>query len=431
MAFPTCRLWLFSLLLLALFLTCGGKILPNGSYREESRSTLQEAPSSSPTPNARGSESNGSREDGSSSKSNSSSGGGEGGDKSSTREDEGSGTATKTALTTTGPSVWKELTHPDVFIIGAQRAGVSTLDNVLLRHPHVCNKGAHEKHYFSEKDYQRKREMYEEEYADCKSDQLTFDATPKYIFGTEIAERINRSYTRESLSSKKFIAILREPVSRQYSEYQRLLRVCFRSIDENNRTPSPQTKRGSTQSANQRKKDKNKSNPECAKILHFAPTKHPTKFPEPLTKEKAMVLFEWTGTEHGEHEKGRGNYLRQLEHWLKIVRRKQLFIVNFDTLIKNATDTLFRVSAFLGLNADLIINDKKNKRIVLPPPPSMSEYVNWPPAVLDCRTHAELEKYYRNNNDGLMQFINSAKDKPAEEPDFPPFDTTSTKCKDV
>jgi hypothetical protein len=305
------------------------------------------------------------------------------------------------------------------------------LDNVLLRHPHVCNKGAHEKHYFSEKDYQRKRQIYEDEYADCKSNQLTFDATPKYIFGTEIAERINRSYTRESLESKKFIAILREPVSRQYSEYQRLLRVCFRSIDESNRTPSPQTKKGSAQSAIQRKKDKNKGNADCAKILHFAPTKHPTKYPEPLTKEKAMVLFEWTGTEHGEHEKGRGNYLRQLQHWLKIVRRRQLFIINFDTLIINATDTLFRVSAFLGLNADMMINDKKNKRIVLPPPPSTSGYVNWPPAVLDCRTHAELEKYYKNNNDGLVHFINSAKDKPAEEPAFPPFETGKVKCKDV
>jgi hypothetical protein len=45
----------------------------------------------------------------------------------------------------------------------------------------------------------------------------------------------------------------------------------------------------------------------------------------------------------------RGHYLEQIKSWLEVVDRSQLMIVNFNTLIKNTTDTVVRMSEFLGL----------------------------------------------------------------------------------
>jgi len=330
----------------------------------------------------------------------------------------------KTAVPATLTKIEK-LNYPDAFFLGVQKCGVTTVSNVIFGHPHVCNKGSREKHFFTEKDYINHLGDYKNEYAECKKEQLTIDATPKYIFGTEIAERINKTYDSEELAQKRFVVLLREPVQRQYSEYQRLLRTCFRLIDE---TQASSVKKAT---AGRKREKKTSGEQGCSKIIHSAPTKHPTKAVQPISKDSAMLFFEWTGTEYGKHEQNRGNYLFQLKHWLKFIKRKQLLVLNFETLIVNTTDTFFRLSAFLKINADFIINDKKNQQIVLPPPPPANAYVDWPQSVLYCRTHQSLETYYTSKNDGLFEFINGAKDKPFEEPWFPPFKSSKNKCKDV
>lgn len=327
-------------------------------------------------------------------------------------------------LSVTKEPVRESLKYPDAFFIGVQKCGVTSVSNVIFGHPDVCNKGSREKHFFTEKDYKNHIGEYKDEFVECKREQLTIDATPKYIFGTEIAERINNTYTPEELSNKRFVALLREPVQRQYSEYQRLLRSCFRQIEDSHSASVKKATAG-------RKKEKKSSDQGCGKIIHSSPTKHPTKTVLPPVKENTMLFFEWTGTDYGKHEQNRGNYLFQLQHWLKYIKRSQLFILNFDTLMANTTDTFFRLSAFLKLNADFIINDKKNQQILLPPPPAANAYVDWAPAVLDCRTHQSLESYYTAKNDGLVEFINGAKNKPFEEPWFPPFKSSKSKCKDV
>lgn len=331
------------------------------------------------------------------------------------------------------PAMTEPLKYPDVFIIGAQRCGTTAMNNVLFTHPNICGKGTKEKHFFSNKDYEKHFVGYKQEFEGCKKDQLTVDVTPKYIFGDEIPERINKTYGAEQLSQKKFIAILREPIARQYSEYQRLLRLCFRVIDENDKEANAiKAKPSSSGTATKRPPaKKGKLEPSCTHVLKFAPTKHPTKYPELAQKDNAMLFFEWTGTEHGEHERGRGNYVGQLKRWLSVIKRSQIFIINFQTLISNASDTFFRMSAFLGLNADLMINDKKNQLVLLPPPPAANAHVDWSPGVLDCRTYGQLQSYYNSQNDGLSRLINDAKDRPKEEPQFPPFVQSRSDCKDV
>jgi hypothetical protein len=90
--------------------------------------------------------------------------------------------------------------------------------------------GEKEKHFFDKTSYITKyeaaRQSYLDEFVDCRKDQLTIDASPDYISTSAVPERIAQSYSPDVLSRKRFILILRDPISRHYSEYQMRLRVC-------------------------------------------------------------------------------------------------------------------------------------------------------------------------------------------------------------
>ena len=71
---------------------------------------------------------------------------------------------------------------------------------------------------------------------------------------------------------------------------------------------------------------------------------------ENLTKDNAFSYAEWSVSPHGIAQRGRGLYLDQIKNWLKYINRNQLFVMNFETLIVNTTDTMLRLSAFLNIN---------------------------------------------------------------------------------
>jgi hypothetical protein len=51
--------------------------------------------------------------------------------------------------------------------------------------------------------------------------------------------------------------------------------------------------------------------------------------------------------------------------------------------------------------------------------------------VLDCRTYDFLVSYFQKKNPGLIEFINAAKNKPPEEPEFPDFKSDRSICQDI
>jgi len=132
------------------------------------------------------------------------------------------------------------LPYPDVFMIGAQKCGTTSTAYLLLQHGAFCTKGLKEKHYFSDEkafltSYETHYDAYVKQFEGCNRTQLTMDATPSYVWYDFAPELLQRSYTRKELSKKKFILLLREPVQRSYSEYQRDLRICLRAYDSASR----------------------------------------------------------------------------------------------------------------------------------------------------------------------------------------------------
>ena len=122
---------------------------------------------------------------------------------------------------------WRTL--PDYLIIGAQRCGTTSLQDVLTEHPNITSarlmKGVH---YF-DTGYENGLDWYQAHfptraYAAWKeratgAPLLVGEASPYYIFHPTALERI-----RSTLPEVKLIALLRDPVERTISHYKHEVR---------------------------------------------------------------------------------------------------------------------------------------------------------------------------------------------------------------
>lgn len=108
---------------------------------------------------------------------------------------------------------------PDFLVIGAQKAGTTSLYNYLVQHPQIIgNKTWKEIRYFDLKEnYRQGLGWYLGNFPSKreKGDKLTFDASPSYLYFDYIPELIQKD-----LGNIKMIAILRKPVDRAYSAWQ-------------------------------------------------------------------------------------------------------------------------------------------------------------------------------------------------------------------
>lgn len=115
---------------------------------------------------------------------------------------------------------------PTFLVIGAQRAGTSTLFYHLCRHPQIGRPVKKEVHFFDHR-YWRGVDWYRsffptsaaQQRARRRGDKLVgAEATPYYLFHPAVPARV-----AETIPDVLLIAILRNPVDRAYSHYQRTL----------------------------------------------------------------------------------------------------------------------------------------------------------------------------------------------------------------
>jgi hypothetical protein len=108
---------------------------------------------------------------------------------------------------------------PDFLIIGAQKAGTTSLYEYLTKHPQVVgNKGWKEVRYFDlPENHDKGFAWYLSNFPSKleKGHRLTFDASPSYLYFPHIPQLI-----KQELGNIKMIAILRNPVDRAYSAWQ-------------------------------------------------------------------------------------------------------------------------------------------------------------------------------------------------------------------
>ena len=122
-------------------------------------------------------------------------------------------------------------TLPTIFTVGIQKGGSSSLYELMVEHPLICAGLHKEVHYFDHpENYARGTAYFRATFSDPKCDGKHgthfVDGTP-ILHYPSTWQRIYDTYseTTEIRDNLKFIVLLREPVSRDYSWYQHTVRT--------------------------------------------------------------------------------------------------------------------------------------------------------------------------------------------------------------
>ena len=244
---------------------------------------------------------------------------------------------------------------PDFMIIGAQRAGSTSLYRNICAHPQVLPAKVKEVHYFDVR-IGRGPRWYRSNFPTSRhlrriardgQPALTGEASPYYLLHPAVPERV-----AALLPDVKLMAILRDPVGRAISNYYQ------------------QVKRG-----------------------HEA-------------RPMADALFTDTGAADDWDERSgaarrtnylaRGHYAEQLERWLRHFPREQLLVLETATLSRSGGAGFDRVLGFLGLAAWRPESFLEA---------NVQSYPDADPDVL-----ARLDEYYEPHNQRLWELLGEAWD---------------------
>ena len=200
---------------------------------------------------------------------------------------------------------------PDFIIIGAQKAGTTTLYENLCQHPKIDRCATDEAHYFdrtqyfyNEKPIKKHLDEYKDLFVREADDHLVFEKTPAYSAFPFIPARIHKV-----VPNIKLILSMRNPIDRAYSQYMMEIRV------DN----------------------------------------------EHLPFKKALI-------EHENYKQyiGRGLYIRIINNFLKYFNRNQLLLLDFEDIKERPVYD--KIWDFLGIDGCLL-ESRIESRIADPYPP--------------------------------------------------------------
>jgi hypothetical protein len=120
---------------------------------------------------------------------------------------------------------------PNLFVIGAAKAGTTALYSYLAQHPQVFLSRVKEPEFFSKEEYYaRGLDWYQNWHFEGAEDYpVRAEATPHYLYWSEkVAPRIKEAYRERPV---KFIVSFRDPVSRAYSMYWNMVREGIEDLD--------------------------------------------------------------------------------------------------------------------------------------------------------------------------------------------------------
>lgn len=217
---------------------------------------------------------------------------------------------------TDADTLWRTLTArqralPDFIIIGVQKAGTSSLFSLLSQHPDIIPPSRKEVHYFdggliTEIDTFQKgplwyRSHFPREASLKQAGQLTFEASPMYLFSPVVPSRI-----AELLPKIKLIVLLRDPVERAISHYFHEVRMARETRDIQ----------------------------DCL---------HPDK-----TTLRDFEYKDFASVNSAYLE--RGFYAEQLSRYFALFPREHILVLESGAFFSNLTPALSDVQQFLGLN---------------------------------------------------------------------------------
>lgn len=207
---------------------------------------------------------------------------------------------------------------PDFLIIGAQKAGTTSLYHYLAQHPNVLPLEWKEVHYFDNA-FERSPLWYRAHFPrrealaalaeKVSGPALTGEATPFYMFHPDGPRRI-----RSLLPDAKLIVLLREPVARAFSHYHHERRKGVESLS-----------------------------------FEEAVAREPERLRAELERVGEGAYDDPTSLQRHASYLTRGEYARQLERAYAHFDRRQVLVLFSEDLFRDPHGVYERTTSFLGL----------------------------------------------------------------------------------
>ncbi len=216
---------------------------------------------------------------------------------------------------------------PSFLLIGAQRAGTTTFFSDLGRHTHVARPAGKELHFFTI-DHWRGLDWYRSFFPTVATrrlsrlrgeDVVAGEATPYYLFHPAVPGRV-----AESLPDTRLIVLLRDPVDRAYSHYQKMRRMGAEQLSFEDAIAAED---------------------------------------ERLAGEEERLLANprYRSKPHRRHAYiARGHYADQLERWLAHFPREQLLVLLAEDYFARPAEAHARALDFLGLPQQDLVRPRTN-----------------------------------------------------------------------
>lgn len=268
---------------------------------------------------------------------------------------------------------------PDFLIIGAKKAGTSSLMNWLAFHPAVARmfpaaQRLKSPHYF-DVNYWRGERWYRSHFASrgarrrqsgvARARVVTGEASPYYLFHPAAPSRVARD-----LPAVRVIVLLRDPVARAYSNYW----------------------------------DRRASGHESLATFEQALAAEPERM---ASVDTARLLDDprYYSSHHDNHSYlARGRYLQHLQGWLDVVPAERLLIVRAESMFTDPGAWFGEVQRFLAIPRQPPVGGSLRRYNQRSQPPMRAE------------TRAWLSEYYRPHNEALAHALGTDMGWPPPHP---------------
>jgi hypothetical protein len=197
---------------------------------------------------------------------------------------------------------------PEFLIIGAQKAGTTSLHTYLCAHPQIAPPTAKEVHYFDLR-YRLGGAWYRAHFPVRDPSQLSGESSPYYLYHPLVPSRV-----AQDLSDCKFIVLLRNPVDRAISHYHHAVAY--------GREPLP-----------------------LREALEAEPAR--------LAGEEEKILADprYRSDAHQNYSYvARGRYIEQVKRWLGHLGRDRFLFLSAEELFVDPGRIIAESQAFLGLD---------------------------------------------------------------------------------
>lgn len=257
---------------------------------------------------------------------------------------------------------------PSFMIIGAQKAGTTSLHYYLDQHPKLAGSYPKELNYFSRHLYLGKDlNWYRRHFTSLtKPNAMFFESTPKYMNLEFVAREVAKTYP-----AIKLIMILREPVERAYSGWN-----MFRSY-----SPKQIARKKAVT-----------TNGKANRVYHYMFDKR-DKFPSFREMIDLELGFIHQGSNDGPIILRKGLYAEQIRTYYQYFDPAQILILGFRDLVNHTHETCNKVLKFLGVEGPAFAFNAK--------PRNTREYTS---RMADADKKL-LEEFYREPNRELKELL--------------------------